>query len=149
MTRLSSAFGLATLMLASASWAASACPTAAEIEPALLVGSWRIEWTDGARQRGEDPWTLVLAPHPEYAGSLKGQMSRDSERRQIVADWDDEALTMEESRDGQRIDATWQATASPGQCGRMMQGLRFTGSEPDASARRFRMRRMTEQAPGR
>jgi len=140
---------LTVLMLASASRAAPACPTAAEIEPALLVGSWRIEWTDGARQRSEEPWTLVLAPHPEYAGSLKGQLSRDSERRQVVADWDDEALTMEESRDGQRIDATWQATASLGQCGRVLQGLRFIGSEPDTSARRFRMRRLTEQAPGR
>ena len=134
---------LTVLMLASASRAAPACPTAAEIEPALLVGSWRIEWTDGARQHSEEPWTLVLAPHPEYAGSLKGQLSRESERRQVVADWDDEALTMEESVDGQRIDATWQASATEGQCAREFRGIRFTGSEPDAAARRFRMRAAT------
>lgn len=118
-----------------------ACPTAADITPPMLVGSWRIDWTDGARQRGELPWVLELAPHPEYAGSLKGRLSRGAERHLVVADWDDEALTLEESADGQRIDATWQATAAEGQCGREFRGLRFTGSAPDASARRFRMRK--------
>lgn len=116
------------------------CPSATDIEPQMLVGTWRIEWTDGARQRGEAPWILVLGPHPQYPGSLKGSLSRGPQQHPVVADWDDEALTMEESEDGERIAATWQATATPGQCARAFQGLRFTGSEPDASARRFRMR---------
>lgn len=118
-----------------------ACPTASDIEPALLIGTWQVEWTDGARQRGETPWALVLAPHPEYTGSLKGSLSRGAERHFVVADWDDETLTMEESADGQRIDATWQATASAGQCGREFRGQRFTGAEAGADVRRFRMRR--------
>jgi hypothetical protein len=126
--------------LSAALSAAAACPAAAEIEPQMFVGTWRIDWTDGARQRGEEPWTLVLAPHPEYTGSLKGHLSRGSERQLVVADWDDETLTMEESHDGERIAATWQATATPGQCGRELRGRRFTGSSPDASDRRFRMR---------
>jgi hypothetical protein len=108
----------------------------------MLAGQWRLEWTDGARQRGEAPWVLVLGPHPEYAGSLKGTLRRDEQRHLVVADWDDEALTMEESEDGERIAATWQATATEGQCGREFRGMRFTGSEPDASARRFRMRKL-------
>ena len=127
------------------SLSAAACPEPAAIEPAMLVGHWRIDWTDGGRQRGEEPWRLVLAPHPEYADSLKGPLSRGAERHLVVADWDDEALTMEESADGQRITATWQATATAGQCGREFRGLRFTGSEPDASARRFRMQRIADQ----
>ncbi len=109
---------------------AAACPAAADIEPQMFVGTWRIDWTDGARQRGEEPLTLVLGPHPEYAGSLKGHLSRGSERHLVVADWDDEVLTMEESADGERIAATWQATATPGQCGRGLRGRRFTGDEP-------------------
>ena len=116
------------------------CPLAAEIEPAMLVGHWQIEWTDGARLRGETAWQLELGPHPEYAGSLKGSLRREGVQHLVVADWDDETLTREESADGQHIAATWQATASPGQCGRELRGLRFTGSEPDAAARRFRMR---------
>ena len=130
------------LLLAAASraWAAPACPSAADIEPTMLVGRWQVEWTDGARQRGEQPWLLILDPHPEYAGSLKGQLSRGDARHLVVADWDDQTLTMEESVDGQRIAATWQGRAMAGQCGRAFQGLRFIGSEPDGSARRFRMR---------
>jgi hypothetical protein len=129
--------------LAPAQAAEPACPAAADITPPMLVGSWRIDWTDGARQRGELPWVLELAPHPEYADSLKGSLSRGAERHLVVADWDDEGLTLEESVDGQRIDATWQATAAEGQCGREFRGIRFTGSAPEASsARRFRMRRL-------
>ena len=133
-------FALLPLLPMLAHAAAPACPTASEIEPAMLVGTWQVEWTDGARQRGEAPWTLVLAPHPEYAGSLKGSLSQGDTRHLVVADWDNETLTMEESVDGQRIAATWQGRAMAGQCGRAFQGLRFTGSEPDGSARRFRMR---------
>lgn len=136
----------ALVLLPLLAWSAPpACPTASEIEPAQLIGAWQVEWTDGARQRGEAPWTLVLGPHPLYAGSLKGQLSRGQEQHLVVADWDDETLTLEESEDGQRIAATWQATATAGQCGRVFQGLRFTGSEPDASARRFRMRATPER----
>lgn len=119
---------------------ALACPDAADIAPEMFIGSWRIEWTDGPRQRGDAPWTLVLGPHPEYKGTLKGHLSRGKERRLVVADWDDQVLTMEESVDGERIAATWQATATEGRCARVFQGLRFTGNEPDASARRFVMR---------
>jgi len=122
--------------------ASPTCPTAADIEPQMLMGRWRLEWTDGARQRGEAPWLLELGPHPEYAGSLKGTLHSGEQLHLVVADWDDEALTMEESEDGERIAATWQATATEGQCGREFKGLRFTGSEPDAAARRFRMRKM-------
>lgn len=122
-------------------WAAEpACPTAADITPQMLVGSWRIDWTDGTRQHGEAPWTLELGPHPEYEGSLKGRLHRNTETHLVVADWDEESLTMEESQDGQRIDATWQASATDGQCGREFRGLRFTGAEPGTDARRFRMR---------
>ena len=124
----------------SAGAAEPACPSAADISPRMLVGAWRIDWSDGARQRGETPWTLELAPHPEYEGSLTGSLSRGSERHLVAADWDDETLTMEESEDGQRISATWQATAEPGQCGRVFRGQRFTGTEAGADARRFRMR---------
>lgn len=120
---------------------AAACPNAVDIEPHMLVGRWHVEWLDAGRQHAEAPWTLVLGPHPEYQGSLKGHLSRGNQRHLVVADWDDQALTMEESVDGRRIAATWQATATEGQCARVLQGLRFTGSAPDASAQRFVMRR--------
>ncbi|MFM7027030.1 MAG: hypothetical protein ACKOWC_13410 [Limnohabitans sp.] len=123
--------------------AAPVCPGAADIQPRMLIGRWQIEWIDGTRPRGAGPWVLELGPHPEYADSLKGRLRHDQARALVVADWDDENLTMEESPDGKRIAATWQATAVDGRCGREFQGVRFTGSEPDASARRFRMRALS------
>ena len=141
MKRSSFRWTLLGVLLSAAFNTPAACPAATEIEPKMLVGTWHIEWTDGGRQRGEAPWTLDLAPHPEYEGSLKGHLTHGSERHLIVADWDDVVLTMEESVDGQRIDATWQATTAEGQCAREFRGRRFTGIEPDGSARRFRMRR--------
>ena len=133
---------LCTVMVHARGATPPACPAAADIEAGMLAGHWQIEWTDGARQSGQAPWLLELGPHPEYAGSLKGWLRQGTVQHPVVADWDDEALTMEESADGQRITATWQASASTGQCGRELRGLRFTGSEPDDAARRFRMRRL-------
>ena len=118
----------------------SGCPSAAEIEPSMLQGRWQIEWTDGERVRGQAPWLLTLGPHPEYAGSLKGTLVQGERRHLVVADWDDEALTMEESEDGVRIAATWQASASPGRCGRELRGQRWRDGAPEEGARRFRMR---------
>ena len=106
----------------------------------MLIGTWQVEWTDGARQQDRGPWTLVLGPHPEYSGSLKGHLSRGHEHHLVVADWDDETLTMEESEDGVRIAATWQASASPGRCGRELRGQRWRDGAPESTARRFRMR---------
>lgn len=131
---------LATVLTAVATAAPSDCPSAAEIEPAMLHGHWQIEWTDGERQRGQAPWRLTLGPHPEYTGSLKGTLEQGGRTHLVVADWDDETLTMEESEDGVRIAATWQASASPGRCGRELRGQRWRDGAPEEGVRRFRMR---------
>jgi len=131
---------IAMAVLTPATAAPGACPSAAEIEPAMLQGRWQIEWTDGERQRGQAPWLLTLGPHPEYADSLKGTLEHSGRTHLVVADWDDETLTMEESEDGVHIAATWQASASPGRCGRELRGQRWRDGAPEDSARRFRMR---------
>lgn len=146
MKRSSFRWTLLGVLLSAALNSPAACPATTDIEPKMLVGTWQIEWADGARQRGEAPWVLVLAPHPEYEGSLKGHLSRGAGLHQVVADWDDDTLTMEESSDGRRIDATWQATATEGQCAREFSGKRFTGFEPDGSLRRFRMRQLQDRS---
>jgi hypothetical protein len=122
-----------------------ACPEAPEIEAPMLMGTWSVQtWPaqSAAAQSGDAPWTLVLGPHPEYAGTLKGLLRRNAARHLVVADWDDQALTMEESEDGRRIAATWVMQAVPGQCGRTLEGVRFTGPEPDERATRTRWTRL-------
>lgn len=138
-TRLIAWLGLG---LHAAVWGATpACPQPTDIEPSMLLGPWQIEWRDTSPEYGPNPSLLELSPHPDYSGSLRGRLTRGAQQLLVAADWDDDTLTMEESADGQRIDATWQATAADGQCARVLEGLRYTGSAPDASARRFRMHR--------
>lgn len=139
---------LAWAGLMASAWSASpACPEAADIEPQMLMGRWQIEWVGDARPPDDGPWLLELGPHPEYPGSLKGALSRSPRYHPVVADWDDETLTVEESEDGVHIAATWQASVAQGQCGRVLQGVRFTGTEAGAAAQRFRMRQVGER-PG-
>ena len=55
----------------------------------------------------------------------------------VVADLNGREFTMEESHDGQRIDATWLGTAVPGHCGRLVRGERLA---TDGSSQGFTMR---------
>ena len=119
--------------------AATDCPTAADIDSAHFVGAWAITLAATPGQRPERV-LLELRPHPLYTDSLKGELQRGAQRLQVVADWEDETLPFEESADGERISATWQARLVPGQCGQVFEGVRFVGDAPDASAQRFRMR---------
>lgn len=104
-------------------WAAeAACPKAAEVEPAQLVGLWRAEFDGQARGA-----TLLLEPHREYAGSLSGEINRDGSRARLAADLERGEFTLEESADGRRIDATWLGDVVEGSCGREIRGRRAGG----------------------
>ena len=116
----------------------SACPSGQDITTAHFVGPWSITLAATPGQKSEHA-LLNLQPHPVYSDSLKGELQRSAQTLQVVADWEDDTLTFEESADGERISATWQARLVQGQCGRVFEGVRFTGSEPSGSAQRFRM----------
>lgn len=125
-----------SLLLPSFVLADDACPQGPDIPTRLLVGRWQVELHSGSASL----WTLTLQPHPEHIGSLRGTLSQGTQQAMVVADWDDGEFTMEESHDGQRIAATWLATASPGQCGRQLEGSRHTGDGANARSVRFTMR---------
>ena len=109
---------LAGLLLAGTTAAAAAdCPAPADITQAHLLGLWRAEF-EGLAQGA----TLLLERHPEYAQSLRGGINRDGQRGLVVGDVEDGELTLEESADGRRIDATWLGEVAPGSCGREIRG---------------------------
>lgn len=141
--------GLSQALLLTLCWpmalaAQPACPGSTDITVQMLTGQWSVQWQEAApgSRRMALPWTLALEPHPEYAGSLKGRMRRDGTEHLVVADWDDEALTVEESTDGQRIAATWLLQLRAGSCGQVLEGVRFTGDAPPADAPRARWHRL-------
>lgn len=110
----------------------SDCPSAQDMSADTLHGQWV------AQVAGEAPWALTLGPHPEHAGSLRGELTQGRHRRAVVADLDDGEFTLEETHDGQRIAATWLGSLPAADCGRHIQGQRVL---PDQSSRPFRITR--------
>mgnify|MGYP000735860253 CR=1 FL=1 len=136
MKRLRTTLTWLGVFMCSPNFAQTSCPTASEINAEMLIGVWEVELHTQPPQR----WPLSLHAHPEHTGSLKGTLWQGAQKALVVADWDDGEFTMEESHDGQRIAATWLATASPGLCGRQLEGTRHTGDGPNARPERFTMR---------
>jgi hypothetical protein len=104
-----------------------------EITAEQLVGTWRVALAGQAM-----PWTLLLRPHPEHEGSLRGTLMQSPQHFAVVADMEDGEFTMEESHDGQRIAATWLGQLQAGSCGRIIAGERQDGTTGQAP-QRFQM----------
>ncbi len=110
-----------------------ACPASADVQPEQLHGIWKVQ-LDGT---GPD-WSLQLGPHPEHRGSLRGELSKGTQRYPVVADLEKGEFTLEESHDGRRIAATWLGEAVPGSCGQALRGERIG---PQEGRQTFRMQR--------
>lgn len=130
---------MASVCLASLSACSSQAPAPgcahADITAEQLVGTWQVT-LDGEKA----PWTLVLRPHPEHEGSLRGALMQNPRHLAVVADIEDGELTMEESHDGQRIAATWLGQVQAGSCGQLIRGERLKGSS-GPGPQGFEMRR--------
>ena len=121
---LSSLIALLTLGACQLMPTRPACPSGADMSAEMLQGHWRVEVA------GETAGSLILGPHPEHLGSLRGTLLQGTQQHAVVADLDDGAFTLEESHDGQRIAATWQGTATEGYCGRQIRGQRTLAGQP-------------------
>ena len=111
---------------------APTCPSAADVQPEQLHGIWKVQ-LDGT---GTD-WSLQLELHPEHRGSLRGELTHGTQRHLVVADLDKGEFTLEESRDGVRIAATWLGKVQAGSCAQIINGTRQAGS---GAEQRFEMR---------
>ena len=94
-----------------------ACPTATQMDQPELLGTWR---ADLPGQRG--PITLRLGKHPEWNGTVKGQITRPGGSAIVVGDVNQGKLTMEESADGKKVSGTWLGDVVEGSCAREIRG---------------------------
>lgn len=131
---LLSAVLAAALAACAAAPAAPGCEDPADVTHTQMLGTWRAE------VRGEPPATLVLQQHPTYAEGFSGWVERGGVRALVAGDVDQGDFTLEESRDGQRISATWLGDVMPGSCGREVQGT--WQAEGDALAKPFVLKKM-------
>ena len=98
-----------------------------------MLGPWRAEI------EGRPAAILQLVANPRHAGSLAGEIDRQGVRARLAADIDNGELTLEESVDGKRIDATWLGEVIPGTCGHEIRG---SWEPADGTPRAFVLRRV-------
>ena len=100
------------------------CPVPGALTAAQLHGDWQVAWEAPA-----DPHaaplareTLRFGPNPNHADSLSGELQRGKDRIQLAGDLEDGELSLEESRDGKTISASWLGQVQAGSCGREIRG---------------------------
>ena len=111
------------------------CRAAGDVSQGDVLGLWRAEF-EGLKQ----PATLLLDKHPEFAETLRGAVHREGERAEVAGDVFAGEFTLEESRNGTHISATWLGDVVDGSCGREIRGL--WKAEGDAMARPFVLRKL-------
>lgn len=94
-----------------------------------LQGEWTASVTGS-----EETARMVLGPHPEWAGNVKGSVSRPGGSHPMVGDVNDGTVTLEESADGSRITGTWLGEVVDGSCGTEIHGS-YQEGENDPPAR--------------
>lgn len=126
---------IALLLAAGAAGAQQACPAAADLAQAHMIGLWRAEFTDGTPGA-----TVLLEKHPEYEGSLSGAINRNGVRGLVAGDIEKGEFTLEESADGKRISGTFLGDVVEGSCGREIRGT--WQAEDDSPPRAFVLRKL-------
>lgn len=108
--------------------AAVPCAPIDHLPPARLSGLWQLSlWPDtGAETSPASTGALLLETHPEFAGSVRGELKRSApgnDRTAVVSgDVVDGEFHLEESADGRTMDAVWSGT--PLDCGLTIRGTR-------------------------
>ena len=134
---LGAAAGRAQEVPAAAGAAAKApdCPQATEVAQRHLLGLWHAQFEGSPRGA-----TLLFEPHPDLSESVLGEVDRDGERTAVAGDVGDGDFTLEESRNGVNISATWLGDVVEGSCGREIRGTRR--AEGDKTDRSFVMHKL-------
>ena len=123
------------LLCVGMAWAQDAvpnCPAADQLQPVHLYGLWHIRlWPEGTPEPAADSaapsvGALLFERHPEYPGSVRGELRRSANGHNLTAqvsgDVTDGVFNLDESEDGQRISAVW--VGDPQDCGRSIRGTR-------------------------
>lgn len=98
---------------------AADCPDdATEVKVESLYGRWEARFGEVATAAD-----VRLAKHPEYAGGVRGTITRGAQSAQLSGDIDDAGfLILDESQDGRAISAVWSGELQPGSCGKEFKG---------------------------
>ncbi|MCW5655806.1 hypothetical protein [Hydrogenophaga sp.] len=111
--------------------AAVVCAGPADMQPAQLYGLWQLSlWPQegGSEAAPSSTGAVLFERHPEYAGSVRGSLKRSGAGNDLTAqvsgDVSDGEFNLDESADGQRMDAVWEGNVTPSGCGQELRGIR-------------------------
>lgn len=145
---------LLALVLAMPSHAQQAhpCTAPADLAPAQLYGLWQLSlWPQGGQESSPASiGALLFERHPEYPGSVRGNLKRSSSGNDLVAlvsgDVTSGEFNLDESADGVAMDAVWEGNVTPSGCGQELRGVRrpAQGSQSKEPAMNF----VLKKAPG-
>ncbi len=130
--RLAAAILALTVMLpASAQSPAAVCTPPADMVPAQLYGLWQLVlWPqDGGNEAAPlSTGALLFERHPEYPGSVRGNLKRTTpgnDRQALVSgDVTSGEFNLDESADGVTMDAVWEGNVTASGCGQELRGIR-------------------------
>lgn len=95
----------------------AACNTDSIMTDKQLQGQWQ-----GTISGRDEAVRIVLDPHPEWKGNVKGTIERPGSRYPMVGDVNQGSITLEESADGVHITGTWLGQAVSDSCAHEIQG---------------------------
>ncbi|QXZ08983.1 hypothetical protein KUF54_13155 [Comamonas sp. Y33R10-2] len=113
---------------------ATICPQDWQMSDKQLQGEWLASIAGS-----NDTIRIVLGPHPEWRGNVKGSISRPASTHPMVGDVNQNSVTLEESADGSRITGTWLGEVQTGSCGTEIHGDYLAGE--DAPPQTFILRK--------
>ncbi len=116
---------------ASAQTPAVACAPPADMAPAQLYGLWQLVlWPQdgGSEAAPTSTGALLFERHPEYPGSVRGNLKRTTpgnDRQALVSgDVTSGEFNLDESADGVTMDAVWEGNVTASGCGQELRGIR-------------------------
>ncbi len=110
--------------------ATTTCTAPADLAPAQLYGLWQITlWPQGGQESAPtSTGALLFERHPEYPGSVRGNLKRSSTGNDLAAqvsgDVTNGEFNLDESVDGVNMDAVWEGEVTPSGCGQELRGIR-------------------------
>jgi len=125
------ALALAASLPVSAQTPGAACTPPADMAPAQLYGLWQLVlWPQvgGSETAPASTGALLFERHPEYPGSVRGNLKRTTpgnDRQALVSgDVTSGEFNLDESADGVTMDAVWEGDVTASGCGQELRGIR-------------------------
>jgi hypothetical protein len=109
----------------------TACTQPGDMAPSQLYGLWQLVlWPQdgGSEAKPASTGALLFERHPEYPGSVRGNLKRTTpgnDRQALVSgDVTSGEFNLDESADGVTMDAVWEGHVTASGCGQELRGIR-------------------------